>query len=90
MNARTTLNLTPELAESLAREARRRGVSASALARLAIAGFLANQAAETSTPREIPFAKLGRSGIRDTASRMEELLVDELMIENRTDVVTRG
>jgi hypothetical protein len=75
MNARTTVNLTPELAESLAREARRRGVSASALAREALAAYLPKPA---EGKREIPWAGIGHSGETDVARRVKEIVSQEL------------
>jgi hypothetical protein len=71
---RTTLSLPDDLAQALTREARRRSVSASAVARDALAKYLGLSAGE---PRELPFAALGHSGHRTTARDMEELLAQE-------------
>jgi hypothetical protein len=71
---RTTLSLPDDLAQALTREARRRSVSASAVAREAIAKHLGFS---PDGPRELPFAALGRSGQRHTARDMEELIAQE-------------
>ncbi|HEY2142388.1 MAG TPA: CopG family transcriptional regulator [Solirubrobacteraceae bacterium] len=71
---RTTISLPDDLAQALAREARRRSVSASAVARDALAKHLGLSADE---PRELPFAALGHSGHGSTGRDMEELLAHE-------------
>jgi hypothetical protein len=71
---RTTLSLPDELAQALTREAHRRSVSASAVAREAIAKHLGFSPDE---PRKLPFAGIGRSGHRTTGRDMEELLAQE-------------
>jgi predicted transcriptional regulator len=71
---RTTISLPDDMAKALAREARRRGTSVSAIAREALAERLHLRAGEV---RELPFAGLGRSGARDTARRAEEILAEE-------------
>jgi predicted transcriptional regulator len=71
---RTTLSLPDDLADALAREARRRSTSASAIARDALARHL--QLVPTEA-RPLPFAAVGRSGHRTTARDMEELLAHE-------------
>jgi len=71
---RTTLSLPDDLAQALAREAHRRSISASAVAREALSRHLGLTAGE---PRELPFAALGHSGHRTTARDMEELLSQE-------------
>jgi predicted transcriptional regulator len=71
---RTTLSLTDDLADALTREAHRRRMSASAIAREALAGHL--QLAPTQA-RRLPFAAVGRSGQRSTARDMEDLLAHE-------------
>ncbi|HXB66060.1 MAG TPA: CopG family transcriptional regulator [Solirubrobacteraceae bacterium] len=71
---RTTLSLPDDLAEALAREARRRSTSASAIAREAIAKHLRLAPGE---PRPVPFAALGHSGHHTTGRDMEELLARE-------------
>ena len=68
---RTTVALTDELATALAREARRRGRSASEIAREALARHLGLAA---GGPRELPFASLGASGHTTTGRDMEALL----------------
>ena len=70
---RTTVTLPDELASALAREARRRNVSVSELTREALARHLELDGG----PRQLPFAALGRSGHRNTARDMEELLAQE-------------
>jgi predicted transcriptional regulator len=72
---RITISLPDELADALAREARRRSLSASAIARDALAGYLG--VGGPGDQRELPFAALGRSGHADTASEMEALLEQE-------------
>jgi predicted transcriptional regulator len=67
---RTTLSLPDDLAAALEREAGRRRVSVSQIAREAIEARLGRGAAT----REIPFAALGRSGHRSTARDMDEIL----------------
>lgn len=71
---RTSLSLPDDLADALAREARRRNRSASAIARDALARHLGLTADE---PRRLPFAALGRSGHRNTGRDMEALLAAE-------------
>jgi hypothetical protein len=71
---RTTVSLPDEVAQALAREARRRNVSASAIAREALVGHLGLGA---DKPRELPFAAVGRSGHRSTARDMEGLIERE-------------
>ena len=68
---RTTLSLPDDLADALAREARRRCTSASAVARDALARHLHLHPSEA---RPLPFAALGRSGHRTTGRDMENLL----------------
>ena len=72
---RTTISLTDELGAALDREARRRGLSASAIVRDALAERLG--VGRASDQRELPFAAIGRSGERTTARDMEELLAAE-------------
>ncbi len=71
---RTTVSLTDDLARALAREARRRNLSASAITRSALARHLG--LAEDKA-RHVPFAALGRSGHHHTAGEMEDLLAAE-------------
>lgn len=71
---RTTVSLPDDLARALAREARRRNVSASEIAREALARQLG---LATDKPRELPFAAVGRSGQRHTAREMERLIARE-------------
>jgi predicted transcriptional regulator len=72
---RTTISLPEDLADALEREARRRSVPASAIARDALAGYLG--VGNASDRRQLPFASVGRSGHRTTARDMEELLQAE-------------
>jgi predicted transcriptional regulator len=67
--------LPDELADALAREARRRSQSASAIARDALTEYLGVGGA--GDQRELPFAALGRSGHSNTAREMEALLEQE-------------
>jgi hypothetical protein len=68
---RTTVSLPDDLADALARESRRRNVSVSEVTRQALAQHLRLVPGE---PRQVPFARLGRSGHTRTARAMEELL----------------
>jgi predicted transcriptional regulator len=70
---RTTISLPDDLATALDREARRRRVSVSQVAREAIEARLGRQ----KGPRKIPFAALGRSGHHDTARQIESILAAE-------------
>jgi hypothetical protein len=71
---RTTLSLPDDLADALAREARRRSTSASAIARDALSKHLRLVPTEA---RPLPFAAVGHSGHRSTGRDMEELLARE-------------
>jgi hypothetical protein len=71
---RTTVSLPDDVAAALAREARRRNVSASAITRDALAKHLK---IAPGTPRDLPFASVGRSGRRRTARDMERLIERE-------------
>jgi hypothetical protein len=71
---RTTVSLPDDLAAALAREARRRDLSASEITRDALAKHLGLVA---GAPRDVPFAAVGRSGHRNTAREMEALLAQE-------------
>ena len=72
---RTTISLPEELADALEREARRRALPASAIARDALRVYLG--VGRAGEQRELPFAALGHSGKRTTARDMEELLERE-------------
>jgi predicted transcriptional regulator len=72
---RTTISLPDELADALEREARRRALPASAIARDALSHYLG--LGHSGERRELPFAALGRSGHRTTGRNMEELLDQE-------------
>ena len=72
---RTSISLPDELADALEREARRRSLPTSAIARAALSAYLGiGRAGER---RELDFAALGRSGQKTTARDMEELLERE-------------
>jgi predicted transcriptional regulator len=72
---RTTISLPDELADALEREARRRALPASAIARDALSEYLGiGRAGER---RELGFAAVGRSGQKTTARDMEQLLERE-------------
>lgn len=75
---RTTISLPDDLAAALHREARRRGVSVSQLAREAIEERLGRT---PGARRELPFAALGRSGHRSTARDVEEILQKEWNVD---------
>jgi len=68
---RTTISLPDEVAILAVREARRRGVSLSEVAREALAQHLG---VNGHAPRRLPFAKLGRSRHTNTSGRVDELL----------------
>jgi predicted transcriptional regulator len=72
---RTTISLPDELADALEREARRRSLPASAIARDALSDYLG--IGRAGDQRELPFAAVGRSGQSSTARDMEELLERE-------------
>lgn len=69
--SRITISLPDELAELLAREARRRGESVSGFVREAVQAYLRQ---DEVGPRELPFVGLGRSGRRHTARDAEDIL----------------
>ena len=77
---RTTLSLPDDLAQALAREAKRRSTSVSAVARDALAEHLH---LVPGNARPVPFAGLGRSGHKTTARDMERLLEREWNDEAR-------
>lgn len=70
---RTTVSLPDDLATLLAREARRRETSVSAIVRRAVESFLGSAAER----RDLPFAAVGRSGRRHTARNAEKILTAE-------------
>jgi predicted transcriptional regulator len=72
---RTTISLPDELADVLAREARRRSSSISAIARDALRAYLGLGPADE--PRGLPFVEPGRSGHNTTARDMDDLLERE-------------
>ncbi len=72
---RTTISLPDELARALEREARRRSLPVSAIARAALAEHLG--VGRPGERRSLPFAALGRSGHSTTGRDMEELLEEE-------------
>ena len=69
---RATISLPEDLAHDIEREAQRRRVSVSAVARDALREHLDRRAAAG-----LPFIGIGRSGTRDTARRAEEILARE-------------
>lgn len=71
---RTTISLPDDLAAALNREARRRGIPVSRVAREAIEARLGRTG---SIKRKLPFAALGRSGHRSTARDVDKILRDE-------------
>ncbi len=71
---RTTISLPDEVAAALEREAARRRVPVSRLAREAIEAKLGRG---EGVRRTIPFAALGRSGYHSTARDIEEILETE-------------
>ena len=71
---RTTVSLPDDLAWLLEREAKRHDTSASEIVRKALTHHFGLDSTE---PRHIPFAKLGRSGYTDTSERFDEILAAE-------------
>ena len=71
---RTTISLPDDLAAALEREAARRRVPVSQVAREALEIRLGRS---SGGPRDLPFAALGRSGHRSTARDFEEVLAEE-------------
>ncbi len=71
---RTTISLPDDLADALEREARRRSLPVSAIARDALSDYLGFG---REGERDLPFAALGRSGHDSTARDMEDLLERE-------------
>ncbi len=69
---RATISLPEDLALDIEREAQRRRVSVSEVARNALREHLDRQAADG-----LPFIGIGHSGTRDTARRAEEILARE-------------
>jgi predicted transcriptional regulator len=68
---RTTVSLPDDLAAALDREARRRGVPVSRIAREALEARLGVKGGRR---RKLPFAALGRSGHHSTARDVDEIL----------------
>ena len=71
---RTTISLPDDLAKITGREAERRGISVSELAREALTEHLGL----TGKRRKVPFANLGDSGHGTVARDHEEILAREL------------
>jgi metal-responsive CopG/Arc/MetJ family transcriptional regulator len=71
---RTTISLPDDLAVAVEREARRRRVSVSEIARRALAEHVG---LADGQPRRLGFIGIARSGYHDTAERMEEILARE-------------
>src|SRR5215208_970394 len=69
---RTTISLPDDVTRRLRREAQRRGVSVSELARQALQAYLNNGEA-----RNLRFATLGAGGHTDTAENMKAMLAQE-------------
>jgi Arc/MetJ-type ribon-helix-helix transcriptional regulator len=72
---RVSITLPDDMAQALDREARRQGTSASAVVREALAMRLRLCGDQV---RSLPFAALGRSGVRDTGRRVDAILGAEL------------
>jgi predicted transcriptional regulator len=77
---RTTISLPDDLAAAMDREARRRRVPVSQVAREALEDRYDVRRAGT---RELPFAALGRSGTRTTARDAEDILAAEWHARDR-------
>lgn len=71
---RLTISLPEDLGSALKRDARRRGVPVSQVAREAIEARLGRT---NEGRRKIPFASLGRSGYTNTSRDFEEILEAE-------------
>ncbi len=71
---RTTISMPDDVSSGLEREARRRRIPVSQVAREAIEAHLGRTGGER---RKIRFAALGRSGHRDTAQTLDEILAKE-------------
>jgi metal-responsive CopG/Arc/MetJ family transcriptional regulator len=71
---RTTISMPDDLAGIVEREAQRRRMSVSELAREALRDHLG---AKPDEPRVLPFAGIGSSGTRHTARDAEEILARE-------------
>jgi len=71
---RTTISLPDDLAGIVSREARRRHVSVSELAREALREHVG---AKPDEPRALPFVGIGHSGQRHTARDAEDILSRE-------------
>lgn len=69
---RTTVKVPDELDARLRHEARRRGATMSEITRSALEAYLGPRR------RRLSFTASGRSGQRDVASRIEEILRQEL------------
>jgi metal-responsive CopG/Arc/MetJ family transcriptional regulator len=72
---RTTISLPEDLADALDREARRRSLPASAIARDALRDYLG--VGRAGEQRELGFVALGHSGQKTTGRDMEKLLERE-------------
>ena len=79
---RTTVVLTDQLATLLELERRRQNLSAAGVVRRALEAYLLGDA--TGTER-LPFVSLGRSGQRDTARRIDEILAGEWTVDRDRD-----
>ena len=75
---RTTISLPDDLAAALKREARRRRVAVSQIAREALEAKLGRV---QGGKRVIPFASLGNSGHTSTARDMEEIMRAEWTLD---------
>lgn len=75
---RTTISLPDDVAQLAEREAKRRGVSLSEVAREALVEHLR---VGPGTRRALPFAKLGRSEHTDTSVRVDEALAERWVVD---------
>ena len=69
---RTTIKISEDLDARLRHEAARRGLTISDVTREALEAYLGN-----GGRRRLSFVGVGRSGHRDKARRMEEILAEE-------------
>jgi hypothetical protein len=78
---RTTILLDDDLADQLDYERRRRNQSTTAIVREALTEYLAGG---KSKPKRLGFIGLGRSGSRNTARKVDEILAREWTVDSLT------
>jgi hypothetical protein len=83
---RTTISLPDVVADALAREARRRRVPVSQVAREAIESKLG---LDEGSPRDLSFIGIAESGLPGVAERDEEYLAERWVIDIESDAFDR-